>query len=211
MTPTVVMADDTDKYKTILKPSQGIFRDKGSKFLAFAHPITNDSQGKELVAHYKREYFDARHHCYAYMLGQSRHIYRANDDGEPSGTAGKPILGQINSHELTNIIIIVVRYFGGTLLGTSGLINAYKLASADAIVNAQIVERYQHCHYNLSFDYLLMNDVMKLVKDNNLNLLSQQFDMLCNIEVSFRLSKSKEILERMEKINDLTIKYLKTE
>ena len=154
-----------DSYFTILRQSSGIYKDKGSKFLSFAIPVKDTEEIKLVLDTYRKEYYDARHVCYAYMLGSERTIFRSNDDGEPSGTAGKPILGQINSYGLTDVLIIVVRYFGGILLGTGGLIAAYKAAAKDAIENAQITECAVLKDYNISFPYEIVNDIMHICKD----------------------------------------------
>ena len=153
--------EQTDLYTTLLNPSEGLYKEKGSKFLAYAYPVMEEEQIKQYIQDLKQKYYDARHHCYAWQLGLDENHYRVNDDGEPSGTAGKPIHGQIRSHSITNVLIVVVRYFGGTKLGTSGLINAYKLASADALANATLVERTINDHYRIGFSYAVMNDVMK--------------------------------------------------
>ena len=177
----------TDSYKSIAAPSRGLYKDKGSKFLSFAYPVSTEAQVKDIVASLKKEYFDARHHCYAYRLGLSGDKWRANDDGEPSSTAGRPILGQILSAELSDILIVVVRYFGGILLGTSGLTVAYKTASADAIANASIVEKIATETFEIRFDYLQMNDVMKVLKDLQITPLEQSFDERCMIAAPVRL------------------------
>ncbi len=165
-----------DSFLTISTSSEGLYKDKGSKFLSFAFPVKSVDCVKEILDEYRRRYFDARHVCYAYMLGEQRDIYRSNDDGEPSGTAGKPILGQINSYNLTDILIIVVRYFGGILLGTSGLITAYKSAAKDAIDNAQIVECQIMRHYKISFPYALVNDVMRIIKDTHTTICRTEYE-----------------------------------
>lgn len=165
-----------DSFQTISEPSEGLFKDKGSKFLSFAIPIENTQEIKALLEKYRKEYYDARHVCYAYMIGAERNEYRSNDDGEPSGTAGKPILGQINSYNLTNILIIVVRYFGGILLGTSGLINAYKNAAKDAIDNAKIVTCAIKIQHTISVPYDIINDVMRIIKDNRAQIVQTEYD-----------------------------------
>ncbi len=187
------MADDT--YRTLQKPSEGLYKDKGSKFLAFAYPVSNEADVKQHVEQIKKEYFDARHHCYAYILGPKGDTFRANDDGEPSGTAGRPIHGQILSAGLTNVLVVVVRYFGGILLGTSGLIVAYKEATRDALSQASIKECTVDQRYRIQFDYLSMNAVMKILKDYSLVPQNQQYDMDCSLEVDLRLS----LCPRMEK------------
>ncbi len=170
------LIDMPETYLTISAPQQGLYKEKGSKFLAFAFPVESIDEVSTLLAEHRKEYYDARHVCYAYMLGADRLLFRANDDGEPSGTAGRPILGQINSFNLTNILIIVVRYFGGILLGTGGLIQAYKQAAADAITNADIVERDVMVPKTLRFPYEKTTAVMRTIKDTQSKILSQDFD-----------------------------------
>jgi uncharacterized YigZ family protein len=194
-----------DTYLTISAPSSGTFKDKGSKFLAFAHPVKSEQEIKEIVSNLKDKYFDARHHCYAYRLGANKLAFRANDDGEPSGTAGKPILGQILSSDLTNILIVVVRYFGGTLLGTSGLITAYRAASAEAISNAVIIQKYVYAVYELSFPYLQMNQVMKTVKDFNLETFDQCFELSCHMKVKIKLGSIDIIVSKFTFIENVKI------
>lgn len=202
------MAPQADTYRTIKDSSRGIFKDKGSKFLAFAYPVVTEAEIKLLVDHLRKEYFDARHHCYAYRLGAEKLMFRANDDNEPSGTAGKPILGQIVSNDLTNILIVVVRYFGGTLLGTTGLINAYRNASADAITNATIVEKQVFAVYQLSFDYQHVNYVMKIVKDYDLSIFDQNFELTCSLKVKFRLSMVESMLQKFSPLYGIEADYL---
>jgi uncharacterized YigZ family protein len=197
-----------DIYKTIEAPSEGIYKEKGSKFLAFAHPVYDENTIRDLVQEYRKKYFDARHHCYAWQMGADGALFRANDDGEPSGTAGKPIHGQIRSHELSNILIVVVRYFGGVKLGTGGLINAYKLAASDAIENAVIVEKTVNDFYRLLFDYGVMNDVMKLIKDENIPIVNQQFDLSCSIDFYLRQSVVDSIMARIAKIESTRTEFL---
>ncbi|MBR3031078.1 MAG: YigZ family protein [Bacteroidales bacterium] len=177
----------TDSYKSIAAPSRGLYKDKGSKFLSFAYPVSTEAQVKVIVSSLKKEYFDARHHCYAYRLGLTGDRWRANDDGEPSSTAGRPILGQILSAELSDILIVVVRYFGGILLGTSGLTVAYKTAAADALANSEIVEKIATESFEIRFDYLQMNDVMKVLKELQIAPKEQSFDERCLIVASVRL------------------------
>lgn len=174
----------TNSYKTINNSSEGIYKEKGSKFLSFAIPVTNIDEIKQILEQYRKEYYDARHVCYAYILGVEHDIYRANDDGEPSGTAGRPILGQINSFELTNILVIVIRYFGGILLGTGGLITAYKEAAADAIRQAQIIEKIVKSEIIIRFEYPLINDVMRIIKEFEAQIITQQFATECLIKIS---------------------------
>ena len=194
-----------DLYKTIKEKAEGTYSEKRSKFLAFAIPVSTVDEVKQLVADYQKKYYDARHVCYAYMLGAERTEFRANDNGEPSGTAGKPILGQINSNELTNILIIVVRYFGGIKLGTSGLIVAYRMAAAEAISAAEIVERTVDEDVTFMFEYPLMNEVMKVVKDLEPEIVSQQFDMDCLMTLRIRKGDMGRLKERLEKIETLRI------
>ena len=191
----------TDSYKSIAAPSRGLYKDKGSKFLSFAYPVSSQEQVKDIVSSLKKEYFDARHHCYAYRLGLSGDCWRANDDGEPSSTAGRPILGQILSAELSDILIVVVRYFGGILLGTSGLAVAYKTAAADAIANSRIVEKVATELFEIRFDYLQMNDVMKALKELQIAPLEQSFDERCLIVAPVRLrdiDRFKEMLKNTD-------------
>lgn len=188
-----------DLYKTIQSPSEGLFKDKGSRFIAYAFPVFTEDEIKEHLFRIKKEHYSARHHCYAWRLGADKERFRANDDGEPSSSAGKPILGQIQSFDLTNILIVVVRYFGGTLLGVSGLINAYRAASKDAIENARIVEKTVEDILLIEFGYESMNDVMKLFKDEQLPQIETSFDLKCRIKTSVRMSESLRIQELLKK------------
>lgn len=172
-----------DYFKTIKDISEGLYKEKMSKFISFAIPVNNAEEAKETVKQYQKKYYDARHVCWAYMIGTDRSEFYSNDNGEPSGTAGKPILGQINSYELTNILIVVIRYFGGIKLGTSGLIVAYKAAAADAIENGEIIECHEQAQLSFTFPYLSMNSVMKLVKDTGVNIISQIFDNDCSMTI----------------------------
>jgi len=201
----------TDSYKTIETPSEGIYKEKGSKFIAYAIPVTCEDEIKEQIEILKKEYYDARHHCYAYMLGADKKDFRANDDGEPSSTAGKPILGQILSTDLTNILIVVIRYFGGTKLGVSGLIHAYKTAAQDAIANAQIIEKTVNDIYDIYFDYLVMNDVMRIIKEEQPLQIDQDFNLNCRITLSIRQSEVDKIIERFTKIDSLKAEHIRTE
>jgi len=189
-----------DEYKTISATSEGYYTEKRSKFLAFAHPVETTDDIKELLAQYRKKYYDARHVCYAYMLGAERKDFRANDDGEPSSTAGKPILGQINSNLLTNILIVVVRYYGGVNLGTSGLIVAYREAAADAIAHSTIETRQVEDIVKYSFAYPQMNDVMRIVKDMNPRIISQTYDNTCEIVLSIRKSEADQLRSRLAKL-----------
>jgi uncharacterized YigZ family protein len=200
-----MLFDDT--YKTIAAPVEGIFRDRGSKFLAFAYPIQSENQIKEIVARLKTEHPKARHHCLAMRLSIDRSVFKLNDDGEPSGTAGRPILNTLLSKDITNVLVVVVRYFGGTLLGVPGLINAYKTATEDALTNALIIEKTVNDIYTISFDYLQMNDVMRLVKDADLQIIEQQFDNNCSIQVSIRKTQVNTVLAKLDKIAGVKAKY----
>jgi len=200
-----MLFDDT--YKTIAAPVEGIFRDRGSKFLAFAYPIQSENQIKEIVARLKTEHPKARHHCWAMRLSIDRSVFKLNDDGEPSGTAGRPILNTLLSRDITNVLVVVVRYFGGTLLGVPGLINAYKTATEDALANALVIEKTVNDIYTISFDYLQMNDVMRLVKDADLQIIEQQFDNNCSIQVSIRKTQVNTVLAKLDKITGVKAKY----
>ena len=191
----------TDEFKTIKNTSEGFYSEKRSKFLAFAHHVETVEEVKEIIAQYRKKYYDARHVCYAYMLGPEREEFRANDDGEPSSTAGKPILGQINSNELTDILVVVVRYYGGVNLGTSGLIIAYREATADAIAHAEVVTRQVEELVTYSFAYPLMNDVMRIVKDMNPRIVSQTYDNTCQICLSIRKSEAEQLKSRLAKLS----------
>lgn len=204
-----MLFDDT--YLTIQQASEGLFKDKGSKFLAYAYPVKSEEEIKVHLATLRKLHPSARHHCYAFRLGADKQAYRANDDGEPSNTAGKPILGQIQSKDLTNILIVVVRYFGGTLLGVSGLINAYKLAAADAIVKAQIIEKTVNELYEIRFGYLQMNDVMKIMKEEKLEQLANEFELACKLTFSVRKSNADKVIELMKKVEGLELLFLKEE
>ena len=191
----------TDEFKTIKNTSEGFYSEKRSKFLAFAHHVETLDEIKELLALYRKKYYDARHVCYAYMLGAAREDFRANDDGEPSSTAGKPILGQINSHELTDILIVVVRYYGGVNLGTSGLIVAYREAAADAIAHAEVEMRQVEDYVTYDFPYVMMNDVMRIVKDMQPRIVSQTYDNTCRIVLAIRQSDAPKLRQRLSKLS----------
>lgn len=197
----------SDTYLTIEKPTEAIFKDKGSKFLAFAYPVENDQQIKEILNQLKKEHHTANHHCYAYRLGADKMNFRANDDGEPNNTAGKPILGQIQSNDLTNVLIVVVRYFGGTLLGVSGLINAYKNSAADVIKASAIIEKQILFNYTIQFYFEHLNDVMKLLKQLDCKITNQQFDNNCEISFSIRKANSEQCEEKLKKIEELKLEY----
>lgn len=192
----------TDEYFTIKDNiSEGFYSEKRSKFLAFAFHVTTEEEIKEIVSEYRKKYYDARHVCWAYMLGAQRTDFRANDDGEPSSTAGKPILGQINKNELTDILIIVVRYYGGVNLGTSGLIVAYRTAAAEAIANAEVIKLYDEKVVTYDFPYVMMNDVMKIIKDMSPRIVNQTYDNTCEIQLSIRKSQAPLLKSRLEKLS----------
>lgn len=192
----------TDEYFTIKDNiSEGFYSEKRSKFLAFAFHVTTEEEIKEVVSEYRKKYYDARHVCWAYMLGAQRTDFRANDDGEPSSTAGKPILGQINKNELTDILIIVVRYYGGVNLGTSGLIVAYRTAAAEAIANAEVIKLYDEEVVTYDFPYVMMNDVMKIIKDMSPRIVNQTYDNTCEIQLSIRKSQAPLLKSRLEKLS----------
>ena len=195
------MSEDT--YKTIIAPAEGIYTEKRSKFIAMAFPVRTVDEIKVHLETCQKKYYDARHVCYAYMLGHERKDFRANDNGEPSGTAGKPILGQINSNELTDILIVVVRYFGGIKLGTSGLIQAYKAAAAEAIAAAEFIERTVDDVVSFLFEYPFMNDVMRVVKEMNPEIVQQAYDMDCSMTLRIRRSLMPALKARLEKVETL--------
>ena len=193
----------SDTFRTIKNISKSIYTEKRSKFLAFAIPVESVDEVKAIVSEYQKEYYDARHVCYAYMLGAERLDFRANDNGEPSGTAGKPILGQINSNELTNILVIVVRYFGGIKLGTSGLIVAYRQAAADAIAEAEVVEKTVDEDISFIFEYPFLNDVMRIVKEENPQIISQGYDSDCTMTLRIRKGMIPKLKSRLDKVETL--------
>ncbi len=194
-----------DTYKTISKPSEGLFKDKGSKFIAYVWPVNTEDEIRDIIQTIKKEHHSARHHCYAWRLGHEKLLFRANDDGEPSSTAGKPILGQIQSFDLTNILIVVVRYFGGTLLGVSGLINAYRNAALDALNQAEIVEKLVEQQLSVEFEYGVMNEVMKIFKDEKLPQIDPQFDLRCKIKTQIRISESANLINSLSKIEGVLV------
>lgn len=190
-----------DEFLTITDtPAEGFYSEKRSKFLAFAFHVTSEEEVKQYVAEFRKKYYDARHVCWAYMLGADRTDFRANDDGEPSSTAGKPILGQINKSELTDILIIVVRYYGGVNLGTSGLIVAYRTAAAEAIANAEIVSQFVEEEVVFDFPYIMMNDVMKIIKDMSPRIISQTYDNTCEMKLSIRKSEAPMLKAKFDKL-----------
>lgn len=193
--------EQKDEFLTITDtPAEGFYSEKRSKFLAFAFHVTSEEEVKQYVAEFRKKYYDARHVCWAYMLGSDRTDFRANDDGEPSSTAGKPILGQINKNELTDILIIVVRYYGGVNLGTSGLIVAYRTAAAEAIANAEIVSQFVEEEVVFDFPYIMMNDVMKIIKDMSPRIISQTYDNTCETKLSIRKSEAPMLKAKFDKL-----------
>ncbi len=194
-----------DTFYTLDAPAEGLYKEKMSKFISFAVPVTSATEAKEVVAKYQKEYFDARHVCWAYMIGTARNEFLSNDNGEPSGTAGKPILGQINSFNLTNIVIIVVRYFGGIKLGTSGLIVAYREAAREAINAGNIIECHEMASISFTFPYLSMNDVMRVVKDPQIKISYQVFDNACQMTVTTRLDNREALTNRLLDIDGVTL------
>ena len=198
---TITFTVSEYSYKTISSSSEGIYKEKGSKFLSFAIPVNSADEVKDILKNFRNKYYDARHICYAFMLGNEQAEFRTSDDGEPSGTAGKPILGQINSRELTNVLVIVVRYFGGILLGTGGLVVAYKAAAADALNQAEIIEKSIEEIIHIRFDYLQMNGIMKIIKDSGAKIHSQKFDNECFISISLNKLNKESALEKLKKLN----------
>lgn len=194
---------EPDTYLTIKSFSEGLYKEKGSRFISLAYPVTDQEAIKSILSQVKKEHHSARHHCYAWMLGHERSNYRVNDDGEPSGSAGKPILGQINAFQVTNILIVVVRYFGGKLLGVSGLINAYRTAAESALVNNEILEHHVMDYYVLTFPYSSINDVMKLIKEEDAGQSDQIFGLECRLTISFRRASEERILSALDRIGDL--------
>ena len=193
--------EQKDEFLTITDtPAEGFYSEKRSKFLAFAFHVTSEEEVKQYVAEFRKKYYDARHVCWAYMLGAERTDFRANDDGEPSSTAGKPILGQINKNELTDILIIVVRYYGGVNLGTSGLIVAYRTAAAEAIANAEFVSQFVEEEVVFDFPYIMMNDVMKIIKDMSPRIISQTYDNTCEMKLSIRKSEAPMLKAKFDKL-----------
>lgn len=190
-----------DAYKSIASPSEGLFKDNGSRFIALAYPVETEEEVREIVNGLRKEYHDARHHCYAYRIGLDGSTWRANDDGEPSGSAGRPILGQIDSAGLSDILVVVIRYFGGIKLGIPGLIRAYKTSTADALAQAQVTEKVAGRWVTLRFPYDSLPAVMKAVKDLGLPQRGQAFQETCSLEVRVRRSLEQDFLERIEKLN----------
>jgi uncharacterized YigZ family protein len=194
-----------DTYRTLAAPSEGLYKEKGSKFIALAYPVYSEEEVKEIIAGLKKQYYDARHHCYAYTLGADKSRYRANDDGEPNHSAGDPILGQIRSADLSNVLVVVVRYFGGTKLGVSGLVQAYKTATADALAQATIVEQHETALLEVHFAYPQMNDVMGLVKEYELGVKEQQFELDCRMTLEVRKKLQEEVSGKLEVIEGVEV------
>lgn len=188
-----------DTYRSISAPSEGLFKDNGSRFIALAYPVETLRQIRDILDSVKKEYHDARHHCFAYRIGLDGGVFRSSDDGEPSGSAGRQILGQIDSADLSDILVVVVRYFGGIKLGIPGLIRAYRTSTADALANAATIEKIAGRNIRISFDYIEMNNVMKVLKDLNLPQSNQKYDNLCSMDVRVRLSQLDDFLNRIEK------------
>jgi uncharacterized YigZ family protein len=199
-----------DVYHSIASRSEGLYKAKGSKFIAIAFPVKTEAEVKDKLQEVRKAYHDARHHCYAYRLGFDKSSHRYNDDGEPSGTAGRPIFGQIQSKDLTNILIIVVRYFGGTKLGVSGLITAYKTAAHEAIKQARILSLTVNDVYEICFEYPLMNEVMRIVKDEQLIVIEQDFQISCKLSFKVRKKESNRLYDKFRKLHGIKIRYLKT-
>lgn len=199
---------EPDSYNTIEKDGEGLFKDRGSKFIARAFPVETEEQVKEILAELRKEYYDARHHCYAYRINPEGEQFRSNDDGEPSGTAGKPILNQLLSKELMNVLVVVIRYFGGTKLGVSGLINAYKTATNEALNNVSIVKRFIYRQIEIRFEYPLMNSVMKLVKEEGVEMLEQNFDLNCVIKIQVKKSGLEKIIFKLEDMREIKFDVL---
>lgn len=192
-------------YKTIVSESNSEFKDRGSKFLGFAFPIQTNEDLKKHLKQLKELHPKAVHHCYAYRLGFDKTVFRANDDGEPTGSAGKPILGQIDSFDLTNVLIVVVRYFGGTLLGVPGLINAYKSASQDTLAQATIIEKNIESVFQIEYDYTIMNDVMRVIKQFDANVIKQNMNLFCELEVGIPLKNEAQFFEKISEIRSATV------
>ncbi len=197
---------ETDRYKTIKSRAEGVYKEKGSKFIALAFPVETEKEAKGLLFVIKKEYHDARHHCYAFRLGPEKEFFRSSDDGEPSGTAGKPILNQIFSAGLFNVLVVVVRYFGGTKLGVPGLIRAYKTATREALGNANLITLSVMRQLELSFDYLLMNRVMRVIKEEKPRVVKQDFDTACTLVLQVEKNREEHLQEKLKRIRGLTVK-----
>ncbi len=202
------MNDDT--YNIIAQPAEGLYKEKGSKFISFAFGVNSEDEAKSAIAEIRKQYHDARHHCFAYMIGPDKSRFRSSDDGEPSGTAGKPILNQILSKDVTNVCVVVVRYFGGIKLGDSGLINAYKTAARDALEQAGSIQKTVNEIYSLEFPYPLMNEVMRVMKEEQLEQLNPKFEMDCYLEFSTRKNDAEKITDKFQRIFGVKIAFIKT-
>ncbi|MFP4620895.1 MAG: YigZ family protein [Bacteroidales bacterium] len=199
---------DTDEFLTINGPSEGTFREKGSKFLAFASPVQSEEEANNRIEKLRHYYHDAHHHCYAYLIGTEKKTYRMNDDGEPSSTAGKPILGQIRYHNLTNVLVVVVRYFGGTLLGTGGLIRSYKSAANEALKNAKIIKKTIRSFYRINFEYSLMSDVEKVLHELDIRPQEKRFEASCTYKVGIRKTMEQKMVEKLREIKGLNFNQI---
>ena len=199
-----------DSYKVVTMPGEGLYKEKGSKFFAEAFPVHSEAEVKAKVAEIKKKYLDAKHHCYAFIIGPDKSCYRSSDDGEPSGTAGKPILNQILSKDLTNVCVVVTRYFGGQLLGVPGLINAYKTSAREALDNCGVMEKTVDEVYSVSFGYPLLNEVMRILKEENLEQRNTKFELDCYLEIAVRKSISNKIVDKLDRIYGVEVNYLKT-
>lgn len=199
-----------DSYKVVTTPGEGLYKEKGSKFFAEAFPVHSEAEVKAKVAEIKKKYFDAKHHCYAFIIGPDKSCYRSSDDGEPFGTAGKPILNQILSKDLTNVCVVVTRYFGGQLLGVPGLINAYKTSAREALDNCGVMEKTVDEVYSVSFGYPLLNEVMRILKEENLEQRNTKFELDCYLEIAVRKSISNKIVDKLDRIYGVEVNYLKT-
>ena len=206
-----LMEELKDSYLTISAPSECAMRERSSKFLSYAYPVTSEEQIKDILDALHKQYYDATHHCYAWRLGAHGEHFRANDDGEPSGTAGKPILGQLISKDITDCLVVVVRYFGGTKLGVSGLIQAYREAAADVLDVADVVERTVDTVVRVDFSYMVMNDVMRIIKDDSPKVVEQTFDNLCTVTLAIRHSKAQMLLGKLSKVSGATIEVIENE
>lgn len=195
-----------DTFKTIDAVNEGLYKEKGSKFISFAHPVHDVEEVKKLLDSYKKTFYDARHVCYAYSIGPEGEFFRANDDGEPSGTAGRPILGQIQSYGLTDVLVVVIRYFGGILLGTGGLVVAYKSAASDALGSAVIIEKTVDVEYSIIFEFRFLNDVMRIIKNLDAQIISQSYEMECHVRLRIRKNNSKRLYNALENVESLSFK-----
>ncbi len=194
-----------DTYRTIETPTEGLYKEKGSKFIALAYPVYTEEEVKEVLAELRKKYYDARHHCYAYILGADKTRFRANDDGEPNHSAGDPILGQIRSADLSNVLVVVIRYFGGTKLGVGGLINAYKTATAEALTLATVIEKHETALLQTHYAYPQMNDVMSLVKEYDLPVRDQHFELDCRLTLEVRKKLQEEVVSKLEDMEGVSV------